>query len=99
MENYKQVRKVQAIIVSCMLFFVVLVGVTIMSFVSIGKTRRKNAEYDALIASLKQEQASLAENLSGINTDDDAAYSAYLEEKARYEFGMIKEDETLFIFK
>ena len=93
MENYKQVRKFQTIIVSCMLFFVALVGVAIMSFVSIGKTRRQNAEYDALIASLKQEKESLASELGYIETDD------YLEEKARNEFGMIQDGETLFIFK
>ena len=59
MENYKQVKKFQAMIVSCMLFFVVVVGVTIISFVSLGKARRQSARYDELIASLKQEEASL----------------------------------------
>lgn len=93
MENYKQRKKVQAIIVSCMLFFVALVGVAIASFVSIGKTRKQNAEYDALIASLKQEKASLSASLGDVESPD------YLEEKARNEFGMIKEGETLFIFK
>ena len=92
MDSYKQRKKLEAIIVSCMLFLVVLVGVTIVSFVSYGKTRKANAEYDDLIASLKQEQAALE---NGINQ---AQTPGYLEEKVRNEFGMIREGETLFIF-
>ena len=92
MDNYKQRRKFETIIVSCIMFLVVLVGVAIVSFVSYGKTRRANAEYDDLIASLKQEQAALE---NGINQ---AQTPGYLEEKVRNEFGMIREGETLFIF-
>ena len=92
MENYKQVRKFQAMIVSCMLFFVVVVGVAIVSFVSLGKARRQNARYDDLIASLKQEEASLREGIAHVSDPD------YLEERARNELGMIKEGETLYIF-
>ena len=92
MENYKQVKKFQAIVVSCMLFFVALVGVAIVSFVSLGKARRENARYDELIASLKREQATLAKDIGNVSSPE------YLEEKARNELGMIKEGETLYIF-
>lgn len=93
MENYGQVKKFQTIVVSCIMFFVALVGVAIVSFVSLGKTRRENANYDALIASLKQEQQALQNNISNISSDE------FLEEKARNELGMIKDGETLYIFE
>ena len=93
MENYKQARKFQLIVVSCMLFFVALVGVAIGSFVSLGKARREDAKYDSLIASLKKEEASLTKGVSYLQDDE------FLEEKARNEFGMIKEGETLYIFE
>lgn len=93
MENYGEVKKFQTIVVSCIMFFVALVGVAIVSFVSLGKTRRENANYDALIASLKQEQQALQNNISNISSDE------FLEEKARNELGMIKEGETLYIFE
>lgn len=92
MDGYKQRKKFEAIIVSCMLFLVALVAVAVVSFVSYGKTRMANAEYDDLIASLKREQAALQ---NGIN---EAQTPGYLEEKVRNEFGMIKDGETLFIF-
>ncbi len=93
MDNYKQMKKVQTIIVSCMIFFIALIGVTVISFVQMGKVRKQNARYDELIAQLKQEQSSLTSNIEHIQSAD------YLEEKARNEFGMIKEGETLYIFK
>ncbi len=93
MENYKQTKRFERIVVSCMLFLVALVGVAVVSFVSYGKTRKANAEYDAVIASLKQEQEELSRGIDEVQTDE------YLEEKVRNEFGMIKDGETLFIFK
>ena len=93
MESYGQVKKFQAIVVSCMLFFVALVGVAIVSFVSLGKTRRENARYDELIASLKKEEQALASDIDHVSSDE------YLEEKARNELGMIKEGEVLYIFE
>ncbi len=93
MENYKQTKKFERIIVSCMLCLVVLVVVAVVSFVSYGKTRKENARYDAMIASLKEEQAKLSSDIDEVQSEE------YLEEKIRNEFGMIKDGETLFIFK
>jgi cell division protein FtsB len=93
MDDYKQRRKFETIIVSCIMFLVVLVGVAIVSFVSYGKTRKANAEYDAVIAGLKAEKEALENGIDQVQTDE------YLEEKVRNEFGMIKDGETLFIFK
>lgn len=93
MNNYKQKRKLETIIALCMLFFVGVVIFSVCSFVALGKARRKNAEYDKLIASLKQEQSSLENNIDYINSNE------YLESQARGHFGMIKEGEKLYIFE
>ena len=93
MENYKQAKKVERIIVSCILFFVAVVGVAIYSFIALGKTRRDNARYDEMIASLKLEQQALKNDVHYMKTEE------FLEDKARNELGMIKEGEVLYIFK
>ena len=93
MNNYKQTKKLEGIIAGCMVFFVAVVIFAVCSFVSLGKARRKNAEYDQMIASLKSEQTALEDNLDYMNSPE------YLESKARDHLGMIKEGETLYIFK
>lgn len=93
MNNYKQTKKVEGIIAGCMVFFVAVVVFAICSFVSLGRARRKNADYDAMIASLKQEQSSLENNLDYFNSNE------YLESKARDHLGMIKDGENLYIFE
>ncbi len=91
MENYKQTKKLEGIIAGCMVFFVVVIVFAICSFVSLGKARRKNAEYDQMIASLKTEQTSLEGNINYVETN--------YEEIAREQLGMIKKGEKLYIFK
>lgn len=93
MDNYKQKRKLEGIIALCMLFFVAVVVFSVCSFVALGKARRKNAEYDKLIASLKQEQQSLEKSLDYVNSNE------YLESQARGHLGMIKDGEKLYIFE
>ncbi len=96
MDNYKQMKKFQTIIVSCMLFFVALIAVTVVSFVQVGKVRKQNAEYDALIEALSLQKESLS---SDINSIDFEKNPNNLDELARNEFGMIKNDEAIYIFK
>ena len=93
MNNYKQTRKLEGIIAGCMVFFVAVVVFAVCSFVSLGKARRKAADYDKMIASLKTEQAVLEDNIDYMNSNE------YLEEKARNELDMIKKDEVLYKFK
>ena len=93
MEKYSQTKKFERIIVSCMLLLVAVVGVAIYSFVALGKTRRQDAKYDEMIASLKLEQQALSNDVSYMATPE------FLEDKARNELGMIKEGEVLYIFK
>ena len=93
MSNYKQTRKIEAIIAGCMLFFVAVVVLSICSFVSLGKARRKADDYDKMIASLKAEQSQLQESVEYMDSP------IYLEEKARDHLGMIKDGESLYIFE
>ena len=93
MNNYAQTKKLERIIAGCMVFFVAVVVFAVCSFVALGKARRKNAQYNDMIASLKNEQAALEDNIDYMNSTE------YLEKKARDHFGMIKEGETLYIFK
>lgn len=93
MNNYKQTKKLEGIIAGCMVFFVAVVIFAVCSFVSLGKARRKAADYDKMIASLKNEQAALEDNIDYMNSNE------YLEEKARDHLGMIKDGENLYIFE
>lgn len=92
MENYRQAKKVERIIASCILALVAVVVFAVFSFVSLGKARRKEANYDETIAKLKNEQAMLESNLDYMNSNE------YLESQARNHLGMIKEGENLYIF-
>ena len=93
MENYKQAKKVERIIACSIFVFVAVVILSVFSFVSLGKARRKQAKYDEMIAGLKQEQSALENNLGYMNSPE------YLESQARDHLGMIKEDENLYIFE
>ena len=93
MENYKQAKKIERIIACSIFVFVAVVILSVFSFVSLGKARRKQAKYDEMIASLKQEQSALENNLGYMNSPE------YLESQARDHLGMIKEDENLYIFE
>lgn len=89
MENYKQTKKLERIVACCVLFGVAVIVLAISSFVSLGKARRKNAEYDNLIASLKNQEMSVESDIANFD----------IEERARYQYGMIKEGETYYIFE
>ena len=93
MENYKQAKKVEGIIASCILFLVAVVIFSVFSFVSLGRARHKQAKYDETIAKLKNEQAMLESSLDYMSSEE------YLESQARDHLGMIKGDENIYIFK
>lgn len=93
MNNYKQTKKLEGIIAGCMVFFVAIVIFAVCSFVSLGKARRKNAEYDQMIASLTAEKNELENNINYANSNE------FLEGQARGHLGMIKDGEKLYIFE
>lgn len=93
MEDYGQTKKVERIVVLCMLLLVAVVAVAIVSFVSIGKARKENGKYNELIAELRLQKESLSDDLDYMNS------SVYLEEQARNHLSMIKKGETRYEFK
>lgn len=92
MESYSQTKKIENIIVLCLLAFVGVVIVAICSIVSVTDARKQVANYDKLINELSAEKQSLEMNITTANSD------AYLEEQARGELGMIKDGETIYYF-
>ena len=93
MENYTQTKKVERIIVSCLLALVAVVIVAVYSFIALGKVRSQNAKYDELIAQLKAEQVALEDNIDYVSSPE------YLEEQAINNLGMIKDGEKIYIYK
>lgn len=93
MENHEAVKKLQKIIVSCMFGFVAVFVIAIVSFVSLGRARHANAKYDEFIKTLETQESALKNSVTTMDTDE------YLEKQARENLGMIKDGETLYIFK
>ncbi len=93
MENYSKAKKVENVIVLCLMAFVGVVIVAICSIVSVNGAKREVASYDKLIADLSEEKIRLENNITEIGS------SSYLEELARGELGMIKDGETIYYFK
>lgn len=94
MENFSKAKKIENIIVLCLLAFVGVLIVAITSIVTVGGAKREVAAYDKLIEELSAEKASLEKDLDTIENDP-----TYLEEQARGDLGMIKQGEKIFYFK
>lgn len=92
MENFKQKKRFENIVRLSVLFFVVVVLVAVVSFVRLGKMRRKNEEYDNTIAELIAKKDSLNNSVSS-KTDD------YYESQVREKLGMVDGKETYIEFK
>ncbi len=92
MSGYEQMKKLESIIVGSLIALVAVVCVAVYSFISLGRARYKNAEYDRMIASLNAQKSAIEQNIDYVNSDE------YLEELARNHLGMIKDGETLYVF-
>ena len=93
MENSNQMKKIEKIIALSVFAFLVIFVVAIFSFVEVGKARRKNAKYDSFIVALQTQKSSLESDIEEMKDED------YLNEQARDHLGMIKDGETLYIYK
>lgn len=92
MENYKQTKRFENFVRLSVLFFVVIVCVTVFSFVRVGSARRKNERYNELIAQLISENNQINQSINSIDNE-------YYENMARDELGMIKNGETYIEFQ
>ena len=93
MEKSKQIKKIEKLIAISLFAFLVVFVVAIFSFVEVGKARRKNNNYDEFIVALQNEKTSLEMGIDERSNED------YLNEQARDHLGMIKDGETLYIYK
>ncbi|MBQ8425770.1 MAG: septum formation initiator family protein [Clostridia bacterium] len=91
--SYKQRKKIEKIVAMCLLSFAVVVIIAVYSFVKLGAVRRENANYNEYIAALELKQDKLSKDVDNMKTDE------YLEEQARDNLDMIKDGETLYIYK
>ena len=91
--NYKQRKKIEKIVAMCMLSFAVVVIIAVYSFVKLGAVRRENARYDERISALEVKQDKLSSDVENMKTDE------YLDDQARDNLDMIKDGETLYIYK
>ena len=93
MSNYEQMKKIERVIVCSLIAFVAVVAVVVYSFIALGSARRRNAEQEALIASLSERKTRLEQNVAYLENSDE-----YLEELARNRFGMVKQGESTYIY-
>lgn len=92
MDNYKQKKRFENLVRLSVLLFVVVVFVAVISFVKLGKARRKNEEYDNVIAELILKKESLDNSVGSINDD-------YYENQVREKLGMVDGNGIYFEFK
>ena len=92
MENSKQIKKIERIMAVSVFAFLIVLVITIFSFIELGSVRRKNAEYNEFIISLQSQKSSLELGIEEMQTEE------YLNKKARDYLGMIKDGETLYIY-
>ena len=92
MEKFKEAKKVENAIVSCVLLFVVTLVVAIVSFITLGNARKKDANYDSMIAKLQAQEQALEQGIEYVQTEE------YLQEQAIDSFGMIKDGDKVYIF-
>ena len=90
MENYSKTKRVERTIVLCLLALVAVFAVAIYSFVALGNARRKNAEYDELVAALQKQEQSLENDI------DKMKDPTHLEQLARDHYGYIKDGERYY---
>ena len=93
MENYRQMKKIERIITICAFAFIVVFSVAIFSFFKLSSLRRQNAQFDEQYLALSSKEQVLQSDIEKMQQDD------YIEDKAREELDMIKEDETLYVYE
>lgn len=92
MGNYKQTKRFENFVRLSVLLFVAVVIVAVFSFVKLGSARRKNEQYDNMIAELIAKKESLDGSVE-LKSDD------YYEGQVREKLGMVDGDETYIEFK
>lgn len=89
--KFAKIVKISTIVATC--FLVIMVGIILGQYIKLGKINRQKNSLDAELASMNSQKQTLEQ---GINN---RLSNSYLEQQAREQLGMIKEGETLYIYK
>ncbi len=93
MEQKKFAKMLKIITVCATCVLVVMVGIILGQYIKLGSLNKQSNNLDAELASLNSQRQNLEQGIANRLTD------AYIEEQAREQLGMIKEGETLYIYK
>ncbi len=90
-KKFTKIVKIATICATC--FLVIMVGIILGQYIKLGSINRKESNLDAQLASMNSQRQSLEQGI-----ENRLSYS-YLEQQAREQLGMIKQGETLYIYK
>ena len=93
MKKNSQIRKLQNIVFACFFCFAVVFSISIYSFIKLNSVRKESVYSNKEITQLQQQQKQLQNSIDYMQTDE------YIEDQARDNLGMIKDGETLYIYK
>ncbi|MBO4569853.1 MAG: septum formation initiator family protein [Clostridia bacterium] len=91
--NNRLIKTVKIVTVCATCLLVLLVGVIIGQYASLNNLNNQKNKLDAELSSMQTYEEELQSGISARKTD------SYLELQARQELGMIKEGETVYIYR
>ena len=91
--NSRLVKTVKLVTVCATCLLVVLVGVIVGQYIGLNNLNNKRNKLNAELSSMQTYEEELQSGINARKTD------SYLELQARQELGMIKEGETVYIYR
>ena len=86
-------KKIKKVVFGCVLSFLVVLAISVYSFVKLDGARKRNAESVQTISALQNKKDNLEDDIENMKSDD------YLDEQAREKLGMIKDGETIYNYR
>lgn len=84
MENLSLMKRFKVIVACCSLALIVVIALSVVSFIQVGKVRRVNAEYEKKLEQVLEEQAALKKDIEYLESeegkDETARDNGYLNE-------------------
>lgn len=85
-------KKLKKIVFCCAFSFVMVLAISVYSFVKLADARKQNAKSLQTISALNDQKNNLENDIEKMQSDD------YLDEQAREKLGMIKDGETIYFY-
>lgn len=83
-------KKLKKVVLGFVLSFVVVLSISVYSFIKLDVSRKRNAESNQTISALQNKKNNLENDIDKMKSDE------YLDEQAREELGMLKDGETIY---